>query len=247
MEDTKLKLLKKLMAVLMLIALIAGAVPVALAAEADKQGLDYSELERQIGIANGLNSYEYTKESWDVLRQAVEVGNQRLGGVYDQGKLDKAAQDIANAIEALVKMDYSALIRALDAVYAKIDEDPEKHDLWYRLDKAVDKARPLLISGDQIAVNEAAVQLEAMLKELENYAEPTEEPQIVIQEVEVEVPPTDDFCNIPKHRVWPVLFLISMVLNVAFLAVIVLILTMKRNTTDTTPLVSYDIDEDMDY
>ena len=40
MEDTKLKLLKKLMAVLMLIALIAGAVPVALAAEADKQGLD---------------------------------------------------------------------------------------------------------------------------------------------------------------------------------------------------------------
>lgn len=204
-------------------------------------------MERQIGIANGLNSYEYTKESWDVLRQAVEVGNQRLGGVYDQGKLDKAAQDIANAIEALVKMDYSALIRALDAVYAKIDEDPEKHDLWYRLDKAVDKARPLLISGDQIAVNEAAVQLEAMLKELENYAEPTEEPQIVIQEVEVEVPPTDDFCNIPKHRVWPVLFLISMVLNVAFLAVIVLILTMKRNTTDTTPLVSYDIDEDMDY
>ena len=182
-----------------------------------------------------------------MLRQAVEVGNQRLGGVYDQGKLDKAAQDIANAIEALVKMDYSALIRALDAVYAKIDEDPEKHDLWYRLDKAVDKARPLLISGDQIAVNEAAVQLEAMLKELENYAEPTEEPQIVIQEVEVEVPPTDDFCNIPKHRVWPVLFLISMVLNVAFLAVIVLILTMKRNTTDTTPLVSYDIDEDMDY
>jgi hypothetical protein len=248
MEDTKLKLLKKLVAVLMLVALIASAVPVALAAEEDnRQGLDYSELERQIGIANGLNSYEYTKESWEALQKAVEVGNQRLGGVYNQGKLDRAAKDIEDAIKALVKMDYSALIRALDMVYAKIDETPEKHDLWYRLDKAVDKARPLLISGDQIAVNEAAVQLEAILRELESYVEPTEAPQIVIQEVEVEVPPVDDFCNIPKHRVWPVLFLISLVLNVAFLAVIVLILFVKRNTTDTIPLVSYDIDEDLDY
>ena len=242
-----MKIWRKLVAVLVLVCLMVSAVPAVLAAgEEDGLGLDFSELEQQIGIANGLNSYDYTKESWAVLRSAVETGNQRLEGGTEQSKLDKAAEDIELAIEELVKMDYSPLLDALDLVYAKIDEDSQRHDVWYRLDKAVDKARPLLVSGDQQAVNEMAVLLKDLLEEISNISEPAVEPEIIIQEVEVEVPPTTDFCNIPRHRMWPVLFVISLVLNVAMFAAFGYILFKRKRTEDTTPMVNYDIDDDMD-
>lgn len=242
-----MKIWKKLIAVLMLVCFIAGAVPVAHAAdEDDRQGLDYSELERQIGIANGFDYYDYTKETWGNLQTAVEIGNQRLAGNYDQEKVDKAAEDIAQAITELVKMDYSSLIDTLDEVYAKIDEEPEKHDVWYRLDKAVDKARPLLISGDQQAVNEMANTLKALLEELAAYAEPTVEPEIIIQEVEVEVPPTSDFCNMPQHRIWVVALVVSVAFNVLLVAALGYVLLKKRSTIDNTPLVDYDIEDDVD-
>lgn len=239
---------KRLIIALALVCLLAAAMPMAYAAgEDDKRGLDYTELMRQIGIANGLEYFDYTQETWDVLQTAVEVGNKRMEGIYDQAKLDSAAKDIADAIAQLVKMDYSPLTEALDAVYAKIDEDEQRHDVWYRLDKAVDKARPLLISGDQQAVNEMAAQLEALLKELADCGEITVEPEVIIQEVMVEVPPTSAFCNIPQHRTWPVLFLISVVLNVLLIAAIVFMQLKKRKIRDDMPLVNYDIDDDMEF
>ena len=242
-----MKIWRKLVALLALICLVINAAPAVLAADdADRRGLDYSALERQIGIANGLNSYDYTKESWKKLQSAVEIGNKRLEGVYDQAKLDQAAQDIAQAIKDLVKMDYSPLTKALDAVYAKMDENPEYHDVWYRLDKAVDKARPLLISGDQEAVNAMAENLNLLMAELIACSEKLAEPEIVIQEVEVEVPPTDDFCNISTHFLWQLLLTGSVLINVALIAGICFVMRQKKNAVDNTPLVSYDIDDDDD-
>ena len=66
-----------------------------------------------------------------------------------------------------------------------------------------------------------------------------------MQEVEVEVPPTSDFCNIPKHRTWPVLFAVSAALNVLLFSALSYVLLKKRNTTDNTPLVNYDIEDDV--
>ena len=71
-------------------------------------------------------------------------------------------------------------------------------------------------------------------------------PEIVTQEVRVEVPPTDDYCNIPAHRVWPVLFFCSFALNVALVAVIAIYISRKKkNQKDDTPLVDYDIEDDL--
>jgi hypothetical protein len=70
---------------------------------------------------------------------------------------------------------------------------------------------------------------------------------VVIQEVEVEVLPTGDYCNIPMHRTWPIVAIVSVVLNVALIVVLIYVLAKKRNTYDDTPLISYDIDDDMDY
>ncbi len=241
---------KRRLSLLLSLIIVLGLMPMSLtvqAAQADRRGRDYSELERQIGIANGLDSYDYTKETWDVLSSMVEAGNKRLAGTYDQSELDKAAEDIRYAIENLVKMDYSLLVSALDLVYEKIDENPEMHDAWYRLDKAVDKARPLLVSGDQQAVNEMAELLNELMKEISTYDEVSAEPEVIIQEVEVEVPPSADFCNIPRHRAWPVLFGASALLNVLLFATLGFVLFRKRKTADNTPLVDYDIEDDIDF
>ena len=241
---------KRFLTALTLACLIVNTVPVAGATAADadaRKGLDYSELELQVAIANGLESYEYTKQSWDKLQEVLEIGKTRLAGIYDQGKLDSAAEDIANALSMLVKMDYSALNKALNTVEAIISANPELHDVWYRLDKATDQAKQLLISGDQEAVNAAVEELDTLMDELAECSPVAGEPEVVIQEVEVEVLPTDDFCNIPKHHTWPVLFGISALLNVVLIAALIYVLVKKRETTDNTPLVNYDIEDDMDF
>lgn len=249
-EDKALNRWRKLLTALVLVCLVVSAVPVVSATgteEEGRRGLDYSELELQIGIANGLNAYDYTMESWEPLQKALEVGNKRLAGIYDQGKLDKAAEDIEDAISRLVKMDYSALNAALDAVNSEINKNPLLHDAWYRLDRAAEEAKLLLISGNQQAVNEAAQEINELLAELSQYNKITVEPEVVIQEVEVEVLPTDDFCNIPAHHTWPVLLAVSMVLNVLLVVALIYVIMKKQNTVDNTPLVSYDIDDDMDF
>lgn len=246
----KLKKYTRLLAALTLICLLVNAVPAASATQTDEEarrGLDYSELELQVGIANGLNSYDYTKESWEPLQKVLDVGNKRLAGIYNQGKLDKAAEDIADAIARLVKMNYTPLNEALAAVDAKISENPQLYDAWDLLSKTAEEAKQLLLSGDQQAVNEAAQEIHEILAAVEQYGKVTVEPEIVIQEVEVEVLPTDDFCNIPAHHTWPVLFAVSAALNVMLIAALVYVITKKRNTVDNTPLVYYDIDDDMDY
>ena len=63
----------------------------------------------------------------------------------------------------------------------------------------------------------------------------------------MEILPTNDFCNIPSHHTWPVLFAISLALNVMLVIALVYVIVVKRNTVDNTPLVNYDIDDDMDF
>lgn len=238
-----MRILRKLLAmpVIMLACLMILKMPAVQAAESK----DFSELEYQIGVANGLDSYEYTMETWEVLQGAVEAGNKKLSGDAKQSEIEGAAEDIELAIENLEKMDYSVLLDALDVIYEKIDENPEAHDVWYRLDKAVDKARPLLVSGDQAAVDEMGQTLIALIEELLACEEAVANPDVIVQEVQVEVPPETDFCNIPVHRIWLTLFVVSAALNVLLLAVLGFVLTKKRNAVDHTPLVNFDLDEDI--
>lgn len=241
---------KKLLTTLIALILMISTAPAALATEStDKLGAqsDLSELEIQVAIANGLNEYDYTKATWAVLKNALDRGSKILKGTHGQMVITQAAEDLEAAMASLENMNYSQLETVLGLVYAKIDENPELHDVWSRLDAAVTKARPLLVSGDQEAVDAAVEELNALMEELSEQNVTTGEPEVLIQEVEVEVLPTDDYCNMPMHRTWPVLFVISAVLNVALIVVLVYVIMKKRNTEDTTPLVSYDIDDDIDF
>ena len=244
---------KRILAVLALACLLLNMVPAAQAADmADTRlsaRVDTTELKRQVAMANDLNAYDYTIETWTPLQKALDKGNDILKGTHGQYAVTNAAKAIEEAMGKLVSMDYSELEAALGVVYNKIDENPELHDLCLRMNAAVEQARPLLVSGNQEAVDVMVRKLNELMAEAEgvSMAGNAGEPQIIYEEVEIEVLPTDDFCNIPMHRTWPVLFVISAALNVALIVVLTYVIMKKRQTVDTTPLVSYDIDDDLDY
>ena len=210
--------------------------------------VDLSNLKLQVAIVNGLNEYDYTGESWDVLSKAFDEGMDLIrNGAPDQKTANEAAKVLEAAIGSLVRMDYSQLEKALSAVYSCIGENEQFYDIWSKIDEAEKKARPLLISGDQAAVDAAAKELNDLLEELEAYYAGTEaESGVVIKEVEVKVPPSEDYCNISMHGVWPVLFAVSVVLNIALAGMMAYMFMKKRNTVDDIPLVNYDIDDDFD-
>lgn len=207
------------------------------------KGIDYTELERQIAIANGLTQHEYTKESWAVLEKALAEANAALSS-KSQDEVDAAAKALADAIAALVKMDYSILEEALKAVEDFINGD-DLADLWVRLVKAFLKGKELLTSGDQEACNSLASEIMSILEELKARLEELRTPEVVTQEVEVEVLPEGEYCNVPMHKLWAILFFVSLILNVVLIIVIVVIVSKKKNNAkDKTPLVDYDIGDD---
>lgn len=205
--------------------------------------LDYSELTRQIAIANGLKETDFTSESWSILNDALVQANDAMSK-KDQGLVDIACEALANAVASLEKMDYMALENALRAVRA-FSTSNTLNENWTGLLEAAEEGESLLTSGDQAAVDAAAARITELLTALEEALDQQVITEIIVQEVPVEVPPTDDYCNISVHRVWPVLLIISVILNVGLIAVIVVYVARKRKkVTDDIPLVDYDINDD---
>ncbi len=205
--------------------------------------LDDSALKEQLGLANGLIPSDYTVESWSAVSAAMTDAEKALNS-GSQNLVDEACEDLKTAIGALVKVNYTDLDRVLLAVddFAKTDA---YNSLWEDLVKATQEGREALTSGDQAAVDAITQKLQMLLDQMEAIAEDREIPGVVIQEVPVEVPPTSDFCNIPQHRAWPVVAIISLAINLGLLALIGYYIIKKQKTQrDDTPLVDYDIDDD---
>ena len=206
--------------------------------------VDYSELSRQIAIANGLREAEYTGESWNALSDALAQAIRALSS-DSQTTVDRSNSALDTAIAGLVKLDRSMLEKSLGAASDLVAGDMN-NDVWFRLVEAVNNGKAQLNSNDQDAVNAAAAQIDELLAQVKAIVEAQNTPKIVTKEVMVEVPPTDDYCNIPAHRVWPVLFFCSLALNVVLVAVIVVYVSRKKkNQRDDTPLVDYDISDDV--
>ena len=205
---------------------------------------DYSVLERQITVAIALDEHGYTAASWDVLEKVLDNAIMLLDNAESQQEITDTADELQKAVSALVPMDYSKLEKSLGLLYGKIDENSEVQDVWVRVSAAVEKSKGLLLSGDQALVDSAVAELEALLEEIENI--PAGEPETIIKEVEVQVPPSDDFCNIPGHKIWPVLFFISLAINAALAVLIGYVFSKMKNSEDNIPLVGYDIDDDID-
>lgn len=248
--------LKKIFAVMVAILLFAGALPAGSAEVltgdfAEKTFVsvaDFSELQMQVAVVNSMVSYHYTSASWAPVQKALDDGSKILElGLAGQQDIDKAVAAIEKSLAGLVEMDYTRLESVLGEAYHKIDENPEEYGLWIELGEVLSRARPQLVSGDQEAVDNAALELSALLETMGQNNRLASEPEVIIQEVEVEVLPSGDYCNISRHYSWPILFAISAAINAVLIFAISYLIVRKRNTDDTTPLVSYDIDDDMDF
>ena len=205
--------------------------------------LDEEGLLTQIAIANALTRSDYTDVSWAALTSALTSANLALNG-NSQSAADVAEQALKDAISALVRMDYSKLEQALSEA-KDMAANAQMGELWLKLAAEIDYAKAQLTSGNQAAVEDAIARLNALREQVEAQLEQSGTPDVVVQEVPVEVPPTDNYCNIAVHRIWPVLFFASLALNVTLMAVIVIYMQQKKkNRIDDMPLVDYDIMDD---
>ena len=207
-------------------------------------GIDVSLLRTQIAIANGLRKTDYTTQSWSVMETALEKAETALDG-EDQQAIDQAAQELKEAISALVKMDYTLLESTLTAAET-FQNDDKLNALRRELEEAVAEGRNMLTNGDQAAVDASAVKIYELLVKLQTELEKREAPGTIVQQTPVQVLPTDDYCNMAGHRLWQALFFVALALNVCLVAAVVTYLVKRTRLLqrDDTPLVDYDIDDD---
>lgn len=194
---------------------------------------DYTELKKQIGIAEGLKADGYTKDSWSKGVAALDAARAALKS-KDQKKVDETAQALKDAIAALVKVDYSKLEAAMDKAEALIESD-KLGTLWDKLVDALTNASTLLASDDQAEVDAVAKEIEDIVAQIKELI--LNDKQDVVKE------PTGKYCNVAIHKVWPILFFISLAGNIV-LVVLLVGKKKKENQIDDTPIVNYEIGED---
>lgn len=206
--------------------------------------MELEELNNQIAVAEGLEQGKYTADSWENLQTALTAAYSARNS-RDQNVIDQAAAGLKDAIAALVKMDYLALTAAIDAAKLLVSDNDDGR-LWAELSNALTDAMALLDCADQAKVDAAAQRLLDAVSAIQRYLAQKEDDTPVETLPQPTIPEeVGDRCDYPSHKVWPVLFWISLVLNVACGVLIVsYIIAKAKNRKDTTPLVEYDIEDD---
>jgi hypothetical protein len=207
--------------------------------------MNTTELDNQLQIAQGLAQKDYTAATWAAVAAALEAAEEAKAGT-DQAAIDNAAKALKDAMAGLVKMNFSALQDALNAVNTHAG-NKEISGIWNEMHALLVKAQELMLTGDQAAVDQCVAELAAKLAEIEAEVEELEKVEQVEVKVEVPVEPTDPYCNKGAHTVWIILMWVSVAINVAAVALIVTYFVLKKKKEgDETPLVEYDIDDDDD-
>ena len=200
--------------------------------------VDLAALKAAESETENLQESDYTIESWAELSTALDNGRRAMNS-KEQKEIDTATDALSKAVAGLVKIDRSKLERALEQVQAYRTSD-SLAEQWAQLSDAVSVGRALWNSGDQAAIDAAADQITAVLSQLcsqmdELRAEELEEPQK--ESVE------ETICTVTSHKVWSVLFFVSVALNAGL--VLVILFQKRKKITDDTPLVDYDISDDV--
>ncbi len=193
--------------------------------------VDVTALNELLNKANELKSDDYTAESWAALQAAIKAAEEaRKSG--DQATIDAAEKALAEAIENLKKLDYKPLEDAIEATETFLSAGTLDGKFGALLDALTDARELLGKAKDQASIDAAAKALTDALAALEEALTQLGKDQMV----EVEVEPSGDYCNISIHYVWPVLFFISLAVNVAFVVLAVLYVRRKKKEADNTPL-----------
>ncbi len=137
-----------------------------------KIGVDYTELNKQIAIAEKLDKSDYTDASWkaleDALKAAVEAKNSN-----SQATVDAAAEALKKAIKALVPksedkppINNKELSELIDIANG-LNKDGYTAESWKKVEAALAKAIKALNSGSQAAIDAAFEELNAAIEGLE--------------------------------------------------------------------------------
>lgn len=206
--------------------------------------MDTAALQRQIGIAGGLSEEGYTETSWTALQTALESANTAMKS-KSQSEIDAAAKALADAIAALVRLDTSKLKNAIAEVNA-LGETKEQAKLWLEMTDLLKKGEALLTSKDQAAMDACADEILTLLTKIKSGMVDETGGDVIGTVVQTgPTEPAEPYCNIPMHHVWPILFWVSLALNLALITLIALyVLNKKKQRRDDTPLVDYDIGDD---
>lgn len=214
--------------------------------EADTD-MNYDDLQKQINIAKGFKEEDHDPEKWEQLQELLEKAEDALDS-DDQDEVDKLAQELAAMNQSMAGLDTGKLQEAMDKVMEK-SADTALSGLWYQMHELLNNGQALLDAGAEAAqsdVDAAVNHIEALLAEIEKENQAAAvTPGTMVEKVPVEVTPDGEFCNISLHKLWPILFFVSLALNIGFAVVIIVYLVhKKKNQKDDTPLVDYDIDDD---
>ena len=205
--------------------------------------LDYTELNAQLKIADGLKTNDYAKKGWSEFLTAYQNAKKAKTSKL-QYEIDTAADELKAAIAALEKIDYSALSAILKEFNDYI-ENNQFLNKWNDSKHLLDEANAALSSRNQQTVDGYTKQLKDLLLALKKAIADMAGVDSVTVEKEVVVEPDYDYCNIESHPVWIVLFWISFAINIALGGLIgFYCYTKRKKTTDNTPLVDYDISDD---
>ena len=206
-------------------------------------GLDFTSLNKQISIANGLTESDYSADSWANMQTALAAAKAALKA-STQAEINTAASNLKKAIANLVRLydeDLSALIKEAKDFLAQ----DELKALSDRLVAAIEGAEKALKDGNDEAVALATKELKEALAAYKAKLEELGKGEIIGVDTPVEVNPTDDYCNIWLHKLWLILFIVSFVINLGLVGFgIFYFKRRKKNFTDNTPLVDYDINDD---
>lgn len=206
--------------VLLLAAVLLVAAPAAYGRQSDSP--DVERLQQLLEMADGMEQFEYTAESWEVLRRAVAVAKAAMGSGI-QARIDSAVPPLAAALSDMEKMDYSEMEAILAEAEQLLAADAA---CWQQLHTALEAAQAACRTGDQALVDSTAIALAQCLQACREYAG------------------QDDGSKNPV--VWIVLLGVSLLGNAAL--VTQLLWKKKENRhkqIDDVPLVDYDIDDDV--
>ena len=195
----------------------------------------------QICRFHELKDQDYTAQSWQKVTDAVDKGCEALR-TENLTAVAGVAQELGNAIGALVPMNYEQLQSALDQL-PSLGEERRESELWLALLAAQQKGKELLSSGDQAAVDAVCREIEELLTQLEELPQP--EPEVIIQQVPAESPSAGEACNHSDRGVWKGMLIAGgAVMVLLAVAAGFFLFGKKRRHRDHTPLVDYDISDD---
>lgn len=126
------------------------------------------------------------------------------------------------------EIDYSKLQNALNQANGLIQSD-EKAKLWQSLFETILNGNALLESDDQALIDQGTEDILDAIEKIESFDGS-------------EVQETSADCTKTIHKIWPILFIISLAINAGF--IYTQVIQKRKNFVDNIPVVDYDINDD---